>query len=268
LNNALSAANVSFSYDGTDAVSADSLAVAPGEFISLIGPNGSGKTTLIRLLAGVIPPKSGAVSLFGRDLRLVPRREIARSIAVVPQETSSVFPFTVEEIVLMGRFPRLGPYGFETKADLDVARDAMRLTGTLDFAARPIDELSGGERQRVIIARALAQEARVLLLDEPTAYLDLKHQVEISALVKSLQRSQSLAVVAASHDVNLAAAFSDRLVLLKSGAVFAQGSPRDVVTPAVLSAAYEIEVTVGTLDGAPFVAPRLGGFPHPNGDAK
>ena len=263
MNRAIEAKEVSFSYEGKGpdfAVSGASLYVEKGEFVSLIGPNGSGKTTLLRLLSGVIRPSKGRVEIFGRDARRMPRREIARVVAVVPQETTSVFPFTVEEIVLMGRFPHLGPYGFEGQRDIEAAREAMRLTDTLQFAERHIEDLSGGERQRVVIARALAQGSEILLLDEPTVFLDIRHELEIATLVKDLQRERELTVVAASHDLNLAAAVSDRLVLLKEGRVCAEGRSADVLREDILSGAYETKVTVGALAGRPFVAPDFSGI--------
>ena len=259
MSSAIRAEKVVFSYDGKPAVAGVSLDVPRGGFVSLIGPNGSGKTTLIRLLSGYFRPQEGKVEILGRDTARMSRREMARTVAVVPQETTVTFPFTVEEIVLMGRFPHLGPYGFEGENDVAAAREAMRLTDTLAFASRYVQDLSGGERQRVIIARALAQGAAIMLLDEPTAFLDIRHQVEVAALVRDLQRERGLTVVAASHDLNLAAAFADTLVLLKDGAVFAEGRPSAVLTEDVLAGAYDQEVYVGDCHGQPFVVPRFKG---------
>lgn len=257
MSDAVRAIDLHFSYDAKEAVSGVSLAVGTGQFVSILGPNGSGKTTLIRLLAGALSPAAGRVEIFGRDISRTPRREAARTIAVVPQGTDVVFPFTVEEVVLMGRFSRLGPYGFEGEHDLEVAREAMRLTDTHRFAARLINDLSGGERQRVIIARAIAQEPRILLLDEPTTFLDIRHQVEITALVRSLQSEKGITVVAASHDLNLSAAVSDRMVILKGGRVFAEGAPSEVMREEVLEAAYETRVCVEKGRGGLFVIPRF-----------
>jgi iron complex transport system ATP-binding protein len=254
---ALRVEDVHFSYDGKEAVAGVTLEIERGRYVSLIGPNGAGKTTLVRLLSGVLQPARGKVEILGRDARSMSRLEIARHVAVVPQESGIIFPFTAEEVVLMGRFPHLGPYGFEGEEDFAVAREAMRLTETRHLADRPIQELSGGERQRVIIARALAQEADILLLDEPTAFLDIKHQVEITALVRRLKTERDLTVVAASHDLNLAAAFSDSLVLLKDGKVFASGAPDRVVREDVLSQAYGTDVYVGEWEEGRFVAPRI-----------
>jgi iron complex transport system ATP-binding protein len=259
LSKALRAIDVHYSYGGAgtaEAVAGVTVEVERGEFVSLIGPNGSGKTTLLRLFSGSLKPRAGRVEVFERDAARMGRKELARTVAVVPQETSVAFPFTVEDVVLMGRFPHLGPYGFEGEHDFAVAREALAATDTLAFAARYIQDLSGGERQRVIVARALAQEADILLLDEPTAFLDIRHQVEITRLVRRLRDEKNLTVVTASHDLNLAAAFSDRLVLLKDGKVFADGAPGDVIREDVLEAAYETEVFVGKGQGGPFVVPR------------
>jgi iron complex transport system ATP-binding protein len=259
LSRALKATDLHYAYGGrgaAEAVAGVTLAVERGEFVSLIGPNGSGKTTLLRLLSGALRPDEGRVEIFERDAARMSRREIARTVAVVPQDTTVTFAFTVEDVVLMGRFPHLGAYGFEGEHDFAVAREALTATDTLGFASRYIQDLSGGERQRVIVARALAQEADILLLDEPTAFLDIRHQVEISRLVRRLQGEKNLTVVAASHDLNLAAAFSDRLVLLKDGKVFADGTPAEVMRADVLEAAYETDVYVGNWEEGPFVVPR------------
>ena len=262
MSKALEAIDVHYAYDGAggaaaEAVSGVSLEVAEGRVRLASRPNGSGKTTVLRLLSGVLRPQSGSVRVFGEEAWRMARRKAARTIAFVPQETSVTFPFTAEDIVLMGRFAHLGPYGFEGEHDREVARAAMEATGTLPFAGRYVQDLSGGERQRVIIARALAQEARILLLDEPTAFLDIRHQVEIARLVRRLKDEKGLTVVNVSHDLNLAAAFSERLVLLKAGRVFASGAPAEVLREEVLREAYETDVYVGTWDAGPFVVPRM-----------
>ncbi|HEV8717182.1 MAG TPA: ABC transporter ATP-binding protein, partial [Candidatus Binatia bacterium] len=197
--------HVSFAYGPIEAVRELSFSVAKGEVFGLLGPNGSGKSTVVRLLSRVLTPRSGHISLAGRDVKSYSREELARQIAVVPQETTIELPFSVLEIVLMGRSPHLGRFGFERAEDLAVAQRVMEQTGVSELVTREIHELSGGERQRVILARALAQEPRVLLLDEPTAFLDIKHQVEVYDLVKALSRQNELTVVATLHDLNLAA---------------------------------------------------------------
>lgn len=244
----LSCEQVSFSYGMAEVLSSISFPVSAGEIFGLLGPNGSGKSTLVRLMSGVRSPQGGRVTYAGRDLRAYSREELARAIAVVPQETTIELPFSVLEVVLMGRSPYLGKFGFESIHDLAVAQRAMEQTGVDALAAREVHALSGGERQRVILARALAQEPRVLLLDEPTAFLDIKHQVAVYDLIKQLSREQGLAVVAILHDLNLAALYCDRLALLKAGRIFCQGTPEQVLTYANVKGVYETEVYIDLND--------------------
>ncbi len=244
----LSCEQVSFAYGPVEVLSAISCEVAAGEIVGLIGPNGSGKSTLMRLMSGVRVPRVGQLAYDGRDLRTYRREELARAIAVVPQETAIELPFSVLEVVLMGRSPYLGKFGFEGAHDLAVAQRVMEQTGVADLATREVHALSGGERQRVILARALAQEPRVLLLDEPTAFLDIKHQVAVYDLMKQLSREQGLAVVAILHDLNLAALYCDRLLLLKAGRTFCQGTPEEVLTYINIKAVYETEVYIDLND--------------------
>ena len=234
--------------DGTNALQGVSFTVSKGDFVAVIGPSGSGKSTLVRLMSGVRSPQTGRVTYASRDLRTYSREELARAIAVVPQETTIELPFSVLEVVLMGRSPYLGKFGFEGAHDLAVAQRAMEQTEVHGLATREVHALSGGERQRVILARALAQEPRVLLLDEPTAFLDIKHQVAVYDLIRQLSREQGLAVVAILHDLNLAALYCDRLALLKAGRVFCQGTPDQVLTYANVKAVYETEVYIDLND--------------------
>jgi iron complex transport system ATP-binding protein len=220
------------------------LAVAPGEILGIVGPNASGKTTLLRVLSGVLRPQRGRVLMGGRDLRGLDRRQVARQVAVVPQESALTYPFTALEVVLMGRYPHLSPLGFEGPRDLAVARRSLERTGCGAQAGRSVNELSGGERQRVLIARALAQEPRVLLLDEPTAYLDLRHQLDFVELLLDLHRQEGMTVVWVSHDLNLASLACERLLLLKSGRVHALGSPREVLTAEKIREVYGRRVLV------------------------
>jgi len=255
---------VDFAYGLIEAVRDLSFSVTKGEVFGLLGPNGSGKSTVVRLLSRVLNPRSGHISLAGRDLGSYSREDLARQIAVVPQETAIELPFSVLEVVLMGRSPHLGRFAFERAADLAVAQRVMEQTGVAELATREIHELSGGERQRVILARALAQEPRVLLLDEPTAFLDIKHQVEVYDLVKALSRQNELTVVAILHDLNLAALYCDRLALLKSGHLFCLGTPEQVLTYSNVKTVYETEVYIGLNDitGRVHILPLDAGTRH------
>jgi len=222
--------DVSFSYLNGFSLRHIDLTVERGEKVALIGPNGSGKTTLIKLAAGVLPPRHGEVLLDGASLKSLSRMEIAQRIAVVPQYFHIPFAFTVGAVVMLGRTPFIKALSGETERDHSMARRAMELIGIEQFSSRTFNELSGGERQKVILAMALAQEPKLLLLDEPTAHLDINHQVAILELVKGLNREQGVTVVGAMHDLNLAALYFDRLVLLKEGAIVADGSPSAVLT--------------------------------------
>ncbi len=233
------------------------LELGRGEMVGLAGPNGSGKTTLLRVASGVLPAGAGAVRVRGRPAASFSRRELARELAVVPQDAHIAFPFRAGEVVLMGRSPYLGPLGFETGADVRLAEEAMARVGIASLAERSILELSGGERQLVMVARALAQDARVLLLDEPTAHLDLRHKIVVLDLVREFVRSGRSALVV-SHDLTLAARTCDRIALLREGALVATGAPADVITPQNLRTTFGIDADVlAAPDGAPLVVPRL-----------
>jgi iron complex transport system ATP-binding protein len=230
--------------EGRDVLDGVSFDVARGRIVGLLGPNGAGKTTLLRVLGGTLEPARGRVTLEHRDLRTFTRREFACRVAVVPQETHTAFDFTVVEIVLMGRYAHLGPFALEGAADMEIARDALRATGTAHLEARRFTTLSGGEKQRVIIAGALAQEADVLLLDEPTASLDLGYQIGIAALLMRLNRERGTTMVISTHDLNLAASVCGELVLLKAGRVLAHGEAADVLTPEAVRLLYDVDADV------------------------
>jgi len=242
----LAAHRVSFAYDRRAPVVLDdvSLAIERGRIVGLLGPNGSGKTTMLRLLSGTLTPGSGTVTIDGADLRTRPRRDLARRIAVVPQETHSAFDFTALEIVLMGRYPHLGAFELEGADDLRIARDALAATGTSALEARPFATLSGGEKQRVVIASALAQASDALLLDEPTASLDPGFQLEIAALLQRLNRDRGVTMAVSTHDLNLAATLCSSLVLLKGGRAIAAGPTRSVLTRDNIRSLYGLDADV------------------------
>lgn len=237
--------NVAVAYRGVTVLDGVHLAVQQGEIVGLVGPNGAGKTSLLRAMAGVLVPAAGEVRIEGQAIRGIPRATLARRIAVVPQETGAAFPFTVLEIVLMGRYPHCGGRYFDDRGDLARARWALTQTGVLDLAARTVDRLSGGERQRVLIARALAQEPSILLLDEPTSHLDLRHQLDLAAIVRRLSESGTT-IVLVSHDLNLASDVCDRLLLVAKGRAAACGTPKEVMQPGHIEAAYGCPVWVET----------------------
>jgi iron complex transport system ATP-binding protein len=253
----IAAEQLSFAYGPRPVLADVSLAVAAGELVGVIGPNGGGKTTLVRLLSGVLAPDTGIVRLDGRPLAAYRRRDLARRLAVVPQDPTLEFPFTALEVVLMGRAPHLAALGFPRAGDVEIARAAMARLGVGKLEDRPLDRLSGGERQRILLARALAQEPAVLLLDEPTTHLDLRHQVGIYDVVHGLARARGVAVVSVLHDLNLAALYCDRLVLLAGGRVVRHGAPAEVLEAGILRAAYatDVQVTVNPATGVPVVLP-------------
>lgn len=245
------------------------LRVHPGELVAVVGPNGAGKSTLLKLLARLLIPRRGAVCLDGRDVGGMEAAELAREVASVPAEGGREHLFTVEEAVLLGRLPHLRPLQREGECDREAVHRALVATALDALAGRPVSRLSGGEAQRVLLARALAQEPRVLLLDEPTAHLDLGHQGRFLELVRGLCRTRGTAVIAALHDLNLASLYADRIILLAGGCVLADGSPAEVLTPDHVARAYGADVLVQPhpLAGRPqvFLVPAAG---NGNGNGK
>ncbi|TAJ28494.1 MAG: ABC transporter ATP-binding protein, partial [Nitrospirae bacterium] len=234
-------------WNGRMALDDVSVTVHRGEFIGLVGPNGAGKTTLLRMMAKLLEPTGGAVLLNGMALADLRHRDVARQVATVPQSgVPADFSFPTLDVVLMGRYPHRGRFEDETAEDLAIAQEAMRATWTWSLADRAITQLSGGERQRVVVARALAQRPRLLLLDEPTASLDLCHQILMLDLVRNLVRKEGLAVVAAIHDLSLASRYCDRLLLLKTGSILVDDAPSAVLTPDRLADVFGVVARVAS----------------------
>jgi iron complex transport system ATP-binding protein len=236
--------SVTYYYGAMKILHEVSLKTEKGEFFGIIGPNGSGKTTLLRCISGIIKPSAGRVVMGADDVSKLGKREIARDMASVSQDQRGDLSFSALEVVMMGRTPHLGRFQIEGKKDMEIAKHAMELTNSLELATRPINELSGGERQRVFIARALAQEPKILLLDEPTANLDISYQLEILNLVREMSKSELLTSVVAIHDLNLAAQYADRMALLRGGEIISIGTPTSVLTPENIKKAFGIDVDV------------------------
>jgi iron complex transport system ATP-binding protein len=221
-----------------------SFSISTGTFFIIIGPNGSGKTTLMKIMAGNLRPNRGKTSILGKNIRRYSRRQLACRMAYLPQLTRLDFPMSVKDLVLMGRSPHLGMLGLESDQDHRLAENAMRYTHVLHLSGRRMDQLSGGEQQRVLIARAICQQPEIILLDEPTAALDLAHQVAVMDLMERLKLEKNITVVMISHDVNLAAMYADRLLLLKDGGILGLGPPTEVLRHEPLEAAYGCPVLV------------------------
>lgn len=255
---------VTFSYGPQPLLWELDLRLARGEMAALVGPNGSGKTTLLRLASGTLSPRVGGVYLDGVHLATLSARQIARRVAVVPQETRVPYAFTAWEMVMLGRTPYLDPIRGERAADRQAVERAMSLTRTLPFAQRCFSELSGGERQRVVLARALAQEPDLLLLDEPTANLDIAHQAAMLELVRDLNRQEGMTVLAAIHDLNLAALFFDRIIVIRQGRIVADGRPADVLQVPVIEGAFggRVQVLEHPTHGGPLVVVVPDGTPR------
>lgn len=253
---------VSFAYGARRVLADVSAEVREGEFFGILGPNGSGKSTLLKCAAGLLRPSAGRVTLRERDVAAFAPRALAREVAFLAQETAVEFPYRVSEVVLLGRTPHLGVLGFAGEADVALAREALQLTGCAELAARRIHELSGGERQRVFLARALAQATGLLLLDEPTAHLDLRHQIALHDLLRARNRTGACTVVTVLHDLNLAAQYCDRVLLLSEGTVHACGTVEEVLTYRNVRDVFAVEPYVGVneLNGARFLIPTGGSY--------
>ncbi len=236
--------HVSFAYSDGLVLQDANLSINEGELVGLIGPNGSGKTTLLKLISGVLYPTQGEIHLDGLSLKRLKRKKVAQRVATVPQQFHMPFAFRVEEVVMLGRTPFLRMLSEGRKKELDIVSQSMEVAGIKPLGQRFFNELSGGERQKVILAMALAQQPRLLLLDEPTAHLDINHQVEILQLVRNLNEEQGTTIIAAMHDLNLASLYFRRLIMLKEGRIFADGTPKEVLTPHLIQEVFSTSVQV------------------------
>lgn len=241
--------NLSVSIGGRLILSGIDLDLLPGRVLVMIGPNGAGKTTLLRAINGWIQPRSGTRRLNGKDLSKMSRREIASRIAVVAQEPETRFPISVEQFVLAGQFASGNGFGWEQADDIERARQAIADCGLTRYSSQLIDRLSGGERQRVVLARALATRAEILLLDEPTANLDIKHQAEMLRLVRRQCRSRDSAAIVITHDLNLGAAFADEMIILSKGEIVGRGAPAEILTAEAIYSVFGIRAVVGETPG-------------------
>lgn len=249
----LGISDLCFFYRSKPVLRGVSLCVDPGTLVGLVGPNGSGKTTLLKCVGNLHAPKSGSVQLDGLNLRQLPARSLAKIVGYVPQDTGAILPLSVIQTVLLGRTPYVRFGAKET--DMDAVLNALEIMDLQSLAFRMTTELSGGERQRVVIARALAQEPRIMLLDEPTSSLDIKHQLEVLRIMRETASRQRLIVMLAIHDLNLAGRFCDRVVMLKDGAIVAQGRSSEVINAENIRKTYEVEAIVRIEQNMPFVMP-------------
>ena len=249
--------NIWFSYGSSAVLKGLHLKVAPGEMVGLVGPNGTGKSTLLNIASRTLKPQRGRVLLGDLDVQEMSPRQKASRVSMVPQSPAVPNGFSCLEVVLMGRNPHLGLLQWEGPRDVEIVRHAMELTGTAEFASRPIASLSGGERQRVFIARALSQEAPLLLLDEPTAHLDIGYQPAVLDLIQQVRTETGVSVLAAMHDISLAAQYCQRIAVLHQGSVYAVGTPEEVVTAEIVSQAFGAEVAIShhPVHGTPVVLP-------------
>ncbi len=255
-NEAVRLQGVSFAYEKENVLDGISFSVAQGSFLAVLGPNGSGKSTLLKAIDGQISVKQGQISILGQDLQKYSARALAREVALVPQHKPTVTAFTVQETVLMGRFPYQGLLGLENRNDTHIVREAMTATKVDSLRHRKLHQLSGGEMQRVLLARALSQEPRIILLDEPTSSLDPAHQVRIMDLLERLHQEQQITIIMVVHDLNLAALYAQQMLLIRDGRAFCQGTPREVLNFANLEQIFDCVLLVeeGSLEALPRVS--------------
>ena len=244
---------IEFAYDSTPVLENISMELDRSEILGIVGPNGTGKSTLIRCIDRILKPQQGTILLDENDITTMNRMEIARKMGYVPQSTTRVFPASVIDTVLMGRRPHLGWKSSEE--DMDKVLEILELLGIVEFAMRDFNEISGGQQQKVLIARALAQEADVLLLDEPTSNLDIRHQLEVMEIMTDIVRKNGISAVMAIHDLNLASRYTDRILMMNGGKIFAAGDPASVLTIENIKRAYGVEVMVKSDGERPYIIP-------------
>lgn len=253
-NIVLKASNVSFAYREKNILSNITLEIKKGNFIGILGPNGAGKTTLINLFNRFLNPQKGNISLYDREISEYTFTQIAQEIATVPQSLSINFSYKVIELVLMARHPYLNTFSLESETDIEIAMNALKMVDAEEFSDRYFNELSGGEKQRVLIARALAQQTDLLLLDEPTSSLDLRHQYFIQKLLDDLNKNEGKTIVMVSHDINLTSLFCNKIILIKKGKIIKEGDPKEVITKEIINDVYEIDIETDTYqNGKPFI---------------
>ena len=244
---------IEFAYNSTPVLENISMELDRSEVLGIVGPNGTGKSTLIRCIDHILKPRQGSILLDEDDITKMKRMEIAKKMGYVPQSTTRVFPASVIDTVLMGRRPHLGWKSSEE--DMDKVLEILELLGIVEFAMRDFNEISGGQQQKVLIARALAQEADVLLLDEPTSNLDIRHQLEVMEILKNVVRKNGISAVMAIHDLNLASRYTDRILMMNGGRIFAAGDPASVLTVENIRQVYGVEVLVKSDGERPYIIP-------------
>lgn len=242
--NSIEVKNLKFGYKNDLVLKDISFDIKKGVFLSIVGPNGSGKSTILKLLNNIVDAKTASILIEGKDINRFRKKDLARKVALVPQDTTINYEFTVEEVVLMGRHPYKGRFERENKTDYELVEEALKLTNTFYLKDRMITEISGGERQRVLIARALAQEPSIILLDEPTAHLDINHQIEILSLLQRLNKEKGTTIVLVIHDINLGIRYSDEIIMLNKGKILGRGTPEEVITKDNIEQAYNLKVEI------------------------
>lgn len=252
----INCSNINFSYNGSRVLNGINLSVQTGRMLGILGANGAGKSTLLKILCGLLKPSSGESLYKNNSISKISKREVAKGIAYIPQDAMFAFPFTVKEVVLMGRAPYIGRFEFERDLDQEIADKALLSVGISHLKNRLISEVSAGEKQLASIARGLVQEPEVMILDEPATYLDIKHRTEIMTILKKLKDEDGISIIAATHDIFSSLFYFDEIIVLKEGKILAEGKSEEIVDGELLSRAYGIEVTVRKENGRVFIFPN------------